>query len=124
MAGSEPRAGDADRERALRELSEQLGSGRLSLPEFEVRSAAVAGAESRAELAESFADLPHAIPPGPPGPSPRPGVRRALLAAALACAALLLTALTGQWAWLLTLLAVPPLLRPLLALPSQNSRPS
>lgn len=115
MPDSEPRAGDAERERALRELSEHFSSGRLSLPEFEERSAAVAAAESTAGLAASFADLPAGVPPGPPGPAPRPGVRRALLAAALACAALLLTALTGQWAWLLGLAAAPLLLRPLLA---------
>ncbi|UGT63327.1 DUF1707 SHOCT-like domain-containing protein [Nocardia asteroides] len=117
MAASDSRAGDADRERALRELVEHLGSGRLSLPEFEVRSAAVLAAESRVELAASFADLPAGVPPGPPGPAPRPGVRRAVLATALTCLALLLTALTGQWAWLLGLLAVPLLLRPVLARP-------
>ncbi|MFC8529420.1 DUF1707 domain-containing protein [Nocardia sp. NPDC057227] len=117
MAASDSRAGDADRERAMRELVEHLGSGRLSLPEFEVRSAAVVAAESRAELAESFADLPAGVPPGPPGPAPRPGVRRAVLAAGSVGAAVLLTVLSGQWVWLLGLLAVPLLLRPVLARP-------
>lgn len=52
------RIGDAERDRAMRRLTELTGSGHLFLPEFEERARQVAGARTRAELDEVFAGLP------------------------------------------------------------------
>ncbi|MEC3920235.1 DUF1707 SHOCT-like domain-containing protein [Nocardia sp. CDC160] len=63
-----PRISTADRERALRELSQHFGNGRLTLTEFEDRSAAVTTATSLNQLAQLFIDLPV----NTPGPSQIP----------------------------------------------------
>jgi Domain of unknown function (DUF1707) len=63
------RVSDADRDRALAELSENFQAGRLDADEFEERSGRALRARTRRELAELFADLPrdHAQTPGPAG---------------------------------------------------------
>lgn len=53
----------AERDRALLELSEHLGTGRLNVTEFEERTAAAAAAMTTHELAALFADLPGATHP-------------------------------------------------------------
>ncbi|MFJ1461217.1 DUF1707 domain-containing protein [Nocardia wallacei] len=96
----------ADRERALRELSDQLGSGRLSLTEYDERSAIAASATTKAELAELFIDLPVAAQaPPPPGDTTIP--RMATLALVAVVFAFVCAFVTGNWWWLLLLAALP-----------------
>jgi hypothetical protein len=52
------RIGTAEREQALDLLSEHFAAGRLTVVEFDERSATVAGATTRGELDRVFADLP------------------------------------------------------------------
>ncbi|WP_237159545.1 DUF1707 SHOCT-like domain-containing protein [Mycolicibacterium rhodesiae] len=52
------RIGTAEREEAQELLSRQFSEGRLNPDEFSERSAAVAAAVTRADLAPIFADLP------------------------------------------------------------------
>jgi hypothetical protein len=63
------RVSDADRDRALAELSEHFQAGRLDGDEFEERSGRALRARTARELADLFADLPrdrvHAQVPGP-----------------------------------------------------------
>src|SRR5579859_7186805 len=59
---SEVRVSDAERESALTALGAHMGTGRLGLAEFDDRSARVAAAVTRGDLAALFDDLP---PPHP-----------------------------------------------------------
>jgi Domain of unknown function (DUF1707) len=92
------RVSDADRDRALAELSEHFQAGRLDADEFEERSGRALRARTRRELAELFTDLPRdraqAPAPADPGatgegveparlPSRGPGVLVGVLAVAL-----------------------------------------
>lgn len=52
------RIGTAEREQALDLLSEHFAAGRLTVVEFDERSATVAGATTHGELDRVFADLP------------------------------------------------------------------
>lgn len=52
------RIGTAEREEAMRLLSQQFSEGRLNPDEFSDRSAAVSAALTRADLTPIFADLP------------------------------------------------------------------
>lgn len=52
------RIGTAEREQALSNLSQHLSDGRLTLSEFDERSAVVTGATTRGELDSVFSDLP------------------------------------------------------------------
>lgn len=54
----EIRIGTADREKALESLSGHFGEGRLTVPEFDERSGAIATAMTRGDLDSVFADLP------------------------------------------------------------------
>ncbi|MDM7488657.1 DUF1707 domain-containing protein [Rhodococcus sp. CSLK01-03] len=66
MADSpEIRVGTVEREQAQRLLGEHFGAGRLTLAEFEDRSAKAAAATTRAELDALFTDLPPATPNTP-----------------------------------------------------------
>ncbi|MCU1644051.1 MAG: uncharacterized protein JWN03_4326 [Nocardia sp.] len=99
----EPRVSAADRERALRELSQHFGDGRLTLTEFEDRSATAAAATYPEQLAELFVDLPAATPPfasirASVGVSPL-----AILTASITMTAVLLFIATGNTLWLLLL---------------------
>ena len=53
------RVSDADRDRALRELSEAFQAGRLTAGEFDQRSGQALGARTGNELTALLADLPH-----------------------------------------------------------------
>jgi Domain of unknown function (DUF1707) len=52
------RVSDADRDRAVAELSEHFQTGRLTQEEFEDRSGRALQARTGSELSELFADLP------------------------------------------------------------------
>ncbi len=52
------RVGTAEREQALSDLSRHFSDGRLTLPEFDERSAVVASANTRGQLDSVFTDLP------------------------------------------------------------------
>ena len=54
----EIRVGTAEREQALNVLGEHFAAGRLTLSEFDERSAVVAKATTRGELDTVFSDLP------------------------------------------------------------------
>jgi hypothetical protein len=75
------RASDAERDRALAELTEAFEAGRLTQEEFDDRSGQALAARTGNELAALLADLPpgESTPP-PSSPSPR---RSAVSAAAL-----------------------------------------
>jgi hypothetical protein len=53
------RVGDADRDRALGELSEAFQVGRITADEFDQRSQLALGARTGKELTDLLADLPH-----------------------------------------------------------------
>ncbi|MFC0435430.1 DUF1707 domain-containing protein [Kutzneria buriramensis] len=79
---SDVRVSDAERESALSALGEHMGTGRLGLSEFDDRSAQVAAAVTRRDLAALFDDLPQPHPtfdstaPVPaPAPEPQAAVR-------------------------------------------------
>ncbi|MDV8020515.1 DUF1707 domain-containing protein [Rhodococcus sp. IEGM 1330] len=56
----EIRIGTADREKALEALGLHFSEGRLTVPEFDERSATVASATTRGEIDKVFVDLPTA----------------------------------------------------------------
>jgi hypothetical protein len=66
------RIGTTEREEAIRALSEHLGEGRLDIGEYDQRSALVAAAKTRGDLAAIFDDLPDPNPIHPPAPVPVP----------------------------------------------------
>jgi hypothetical protein len=59
------RIGTTEREEAIRALSEHLGEGRLDIAEYDQRSALVAAAKTRGDLAAIFDDLPEPNPMRP-----------------------------------------------------------
>jgi Domain of unknown function (DUF1707) len=70
------RVSDADRDRAIAELSEHFQTGRLAQEEFEDRSGRALRARTGTELSELFTDLPRSMPPAmaaSPGPVSRAG---------------------------------------------------
>jgi hypothetical protein len=60
------RAGDADRDRALSELSEAFGAGRITAGELDQRSGQALRARTGQELTALLADLPHDRPAAQP----------------------------------------------------------
>jgi hypothetical protein len=56
----EIRIGTADREKALDVLGQHFSEGRLTVPEFDERSATIASATTRGQLESVFVDLPAA----------------------------------------------------------------
>ncbi|MGI5220902.1 DUF1707 domain-containing protein [Nocardia sp. CA-290969] len=93
-----------ERERAMRELAEHLGAGRLTLTDYEERAAAATAAITTPELARLFADLPAA--PAPPAPPPDPAAGFAIMAGCAAAFALILALAFGGWLWLMLLVVV------------------
>ena len=102
------RIGEAERERALHTLSHHVGTGRLSLTEFEARSTIAAAATTPAELARVLVDLPIPLTPAP-APVPHPLSSTGVIAASIVVLALVAALTTGQWWWLATITAVPTL---------------
>ena len=75
---------DADRDRAVAELSEHFQAGRLTQDEFEERSGRALSARMARELRDLFADLPRRTAPEPaPVPARHSGAAIARIAAAL-----------------------------------------
>ncbi|MFF2554677.1 DUF1707 domain-containing protein [Nocardia sp. NPDC058058] len=100
------RVSDSERERAFQELSRNFTIGRLTAPEFDERSAAVWAADTRRQLAQTFADLPAspAVVPGSEiGPIPQSVVR----VGAIAVFALTFWLVLDNTMWLLALGAIP-----------------
>jgi Domain of unknown function (DUF1707) len=75
------RISDADRDRAIAELSEHFQAGRLTADEFDDRTGRALQARTAADLAPLFADLPRkqqaltAATSRPASPAPLPSVR-------------------------------------------------
>jgi hypothetical protein len=84
------RAGDADRDAILTQLSEHFGAGRLTAEELDERSGRVLSARTMGELDELVSDLPRIrgpMPEHPPLPPPRgTGVLSALIPVGVAIA--------------------------------------
>ena len=95
-----------ERERALRELADQLSAGRLTLTEFEQRTAEAAAAVHTPELAALFADLPAPDPPPPPAETADVTAALRVVAGVAAVGTLLFAVLFGGWLWLLLLVVV------------------
>jgi hypothetical protein len=97
------RVSDADRDRALAELSEHFQAGRLTAEEFEERSGLALRAKTGNDLRALLADLPVSqapgtgITPAPGSPAAMPRHRGAPIAAvvAVACGFLAVTALAS-----------------------------
>jgi Domain of unknown function (DUF1707) len=79
------RVSDADRDRAISELSEHYQAGRLTADEFDERSGQALQARTAKELAVLFADLPRdraavtSLPPPGPAPAARIGMAAPVL---------------------------------------------
>jgi hypothetical protein len=91
------RVSDAERDRAVSELSEHFQAGRLTSEEFDERSGQALQARTGSDLEVLFADLPRpqlsAMPPPPASPGPAaPGVYRRML---IVPVALVLAVLVG-----------------------------
>ena len=92
------RVSDADRDRAVTELSEHFQAGRLTAEELDERTGLALRARTGKDLADLLADLPrHEAPPAAavpgPGPAEPPGLARRppvrIVIAVLAIAALI-----------------------------------
>jgi len=94
------RVSDADRDRAVTELSEHFEAGRLTTEELEERTGQALRARTEKELADLFADLPRHRDPQPgtvadPGPARPPGLARKPIPR-IAIAVLAIAALIGS----------------------------
>ena len=80
------RVSDADRDRAISDLSEHFQAGRLTADEFDERSSQALQSRTGKELAVLFADLPpgRAAITSPPPPGPAPAARIGMAAPILA----------------------------------------
>ncbi|HUA31205.1 MAG TPA: DUF1707 domain-containing protein [Streptosporangiaceae bacterium] len=91
------RVSDAERDRAVSELSEHFQAGRLTSEEFDERSGQALRARTGGDLEVLFADLPRpqpsAMPPSPASPPPAsPAVYRRMLIVPVAVALVVLVA--------------------------------
>jgi hypothetical protein len=83
------RVSDADRDRAISELSDHFQAGRLTTDEFNERSGQALQARTGNELAVLFADLPRdraavtSLPPPGPAPAVRIGIAAPVLVGVL-----------------------------------------
>jgi hypothetical protein len=100
------RIGTAEREDAMRRLSDHFAAGRLSVAEFDERSGVVTTAVTRADLAKVFADLPEPVAAAPvaaPPPTQRGGrqdLQGAIMGLMVIAALVLFFTLHG-WLWFL-----------------------
>lgn len=118
------RVSDADRDRAVSELSEHFQAGRITADEFEQRSGQALQARTARDLAALFADLPRspacapqpAVSPGQAPPLRRGRVPARLGVAAAATVAALAVLAAGHpfWIGLAPLLVVALFVRVLL----------
>jgi hypothetical protein len=82
----ELRVSDADRDRALAELSEAFQAGRLTGEEFDQRSGQVLGSRTGQELSALFTDLPVVAPSPALPPVRRVPATRVMIGATVAAA--------------------------------------
>jgi hypothetical protein len=102
----EIRIGTAEREQAMQRLSDHFAAGRLSVAEFEERSAVVAAATTRGELDTVFVDLPEPALAVTATPAKRDGFPdewSGRLMAVVPIVALILFLVTHQWLWFLAI---------------------
>jgi hypothetical protein len=106
MGELEPRmrAGDADRTKVVETLGRHLGEGRLTVAEFDERTARAHEAVYLDQLPPLLADLPG--DPAPPPPPPRPVRARPRVPSV---AVLLLVLLVLPWAVVAAVHGAPPL---------------
>ncbi|WP_280427212.1 DUF1707 SHOCT-like domain-containing protein [Nocardia brasiliensis] len=103
----EIRIGTAEREDAMRRLSDHFAAGRLSVAEFDERSAIVASAVTRGDLTQVFTDLPEplakaaAVPAKPESGFLSEWPERVM--AVIPILAVILFFLTGSWLWFLAI---------------------
>jgi len=88
----------------MRRLSDHFAAGRLSVAEFDERSARVAAAMTRGELAPLFADLPEPVAAAPAA-APEHRSRKSEVGGSVmglvVIAALVLFFVTHTWLWFL-----------------------
>ncbi|MFD6855770.1 DUF1707 domain-containing protein [Rhodococcus sp. NPDC060090] len=65
-ASDSDRLSDSERDQYVSELSQHVGTGRLTIEEFDRRAAAVYASQIVAEARAQFSDLPQSTPPAPP----------------------------------------------------------
>ncbi|MFD0365721.1 DUF1707 domain-containing protein [Nocardia sp. GCM10030253] len=102
----EIRIGTAEREQAMQRLSDHFAAGRLSVAEFDERSAVVAAAMTRADLDTVFVDLPE-----PVAAAALPAERDSgflaewpeRVMAVIPIVAVILFFTTGSWLWFLAI---------------------
>lgn len=97
------RVSDADRDRAVSELSEAFQAGRLTMEEFEERSGQALGARTGKDLTKLLADLPRSPVPAAvtqtgdaSGPPLRYAVPRMLFAVPLIVAVVIAVTASGR----------------------------
>jgi Domain of unknown function (DUF1707) len=73
MARDELRVSDADRDRAVTELTGHFEAGRITQAEFDERSSRALEAKTEGDLADLFADLPSRAAPAGPAAGPAAG---------------------------------------------------
>ncbi|MBV9451364.1 MAG: DUF1707 domain-containing protein [Streptosporangiaceae bacterium] len=107
---------DADRDRAISELSEAFQAGRLTMEEFEERSGQALGARTGKDLTKLLTDLPRGPVPaaapqtgGASGPPLRYAMPRALVAVPLIVAVVIAAIASGQHGHHYTLGVLPVL---------------
>ncbi|MGC0364951.1 hypothetical protein ABH922_002935 [Rhodococcus sp. 27YEA15] len=104
------RIGTAEREQALDLLGRHFAAGRLTVDEFDTRSAVVTSAVTRNELAPVFADLPAATPSAASADNADAKVGRGFdpdwggrIMAVIPILAVILFFVTGTWLWFLAI---------------------
>ncbi len=102
----ETRIGTVEREQAMQRLSDHFAAGRLSVAEFDERSAVVAAALTRGDLEKVFVDLPE-----PATAAAAPAKRDSgfldewpeRVMAVIPILAVILFFVTGSWLWFLAI---------------------
>ncbi|GAA5080603.1 DUF1707 SHOCT-like domain-containing protein [Nocardia iowensis] len=110
----EIRIGTAEREEAMRRLSDHFAAGRLSVAEFDERSAVIAAAVTRGDVAKVFTDLPEPLAKAAAAPAKSESGFLSewpeRLMAAIPILAVILFFTTGSWLWFLAIPLVGALL--------------
>ena len=106
----EIRVGTAEREEALSRLGEHFSAGRLSVAEFDERSAIVAAARTKNEVDSVFSDLPAAVADDAPAKRQLNWDWAGSVMALTPILALVLFFVLGSWLWFLLIPAVPAVL--------------
>ncbi|MFX0580349.1 DUF1707 SHOCT-like domain-containing protein [Nocardia nepalensis] len=102
----EIRIGTAEREHAMQRLSDHFAAGRLSVAEFDERSAVVAAALTHGDLDKVFVDLPEPTLAAAVQAKPNSGFldewpERVM--AVIPILAVILFFVTGSWLWFLAI---------------------